>query len=78
LQTLLRAGLVDQLHLLCFPVLVGAGKRTFADPGLVMGLRAEHSEMSASGVVYTRYVPGGAVMRQSFVVEDGKEVIRGE
>jgi dihydrofolate reductase len=76
LQTLLRERLVDELHVLCFPVVVGAGKRLFADDAPAMSLRAEHSEMSRSGVVYTRYVPGGDITRQSFVVEDGKEVVR--
>lgn len=76
LQTLLRERLVDQLHVLVFPVVVGAGKRLFASDDLAFSLTAEHNEMTASGVVYTRYVPGGEVGREEFVVEGGKEVIK--
>ena len=36
---LLREGLLDELHLLVFPVVLGHGKRLFADPGGTVPLK---------------------------------------
>ena len=50
----LAAGLVDQLHLLLVPVLVGGGKRALPDGvGAALELLGEHR--CASGVVHLQY-----------------------
>lgn len=54
---LLRQGLLDQLDLLMFPVVVGHGKRLFDDEGIQMGLKLAASEAFSSGVVHLTYHP---------------------
>ena len=46
---LLRAGLLDELELLLFPVVVGHGKRLFGADGSQVGLKLAGSEPSAPG-----------------------------
>ncbi len=52
--TAFEAGLVDELHLFLFPVLVGGGKHALPD-GVRLGLEHEDERSFASGVVYLRY-----------------------
>ena len=56
-----RAGLVDEYHLLVAPVLVGGGKRALPeDLGPVLDLElVEQRRFDASGVTYLRYRLGG-------------------
>jgi dihydrofolate reductase len=54
---LLRQGLLDQLDLLMFPVIVGHGKRLFGGEGDQVGLKLAASEALASGVVHLTYHP---------------------
>ena len=65
-QTLLRHGLVDEWHLLTFPVLLGSGKRLFGEGGLPGTLRVVSSAVSGTGVVITRYASAGEVVTGSF------------
>ena len=53
------AGLVDELHLLLVPVLVGGGKRALPD-GIRIELEHEEQRSFSSGVVYLRYRVGPA------------------
>ena len=48
-QTLLRHGLIDRFHLWVFPVVIGSGKRLFADGTVPAGLRLVVSEVSTDG-----------------------------
>ena len=57
---LLRQGLLDQLHLLMFPVVVGHGKRLFGGEGNQVGLTLAASEAFTSGVVHLTYHPASA------------------
>jgi dihydrofolate reductase len=66
LQTLIRHGLVDEFQLLIFPVLVGTGKRLFADGTLPAALELLESRVSPSGVVIGRYKPAGPLTTGSF------------
>lgn len=55
----LRAGLVDQVHLFVFPVVVGGGTRVWPeDLSVTLRLAAEHR--FSSGVVHLRYSCDGA------------------
>ena len=63
---LLAAGLLDELVLMVFPVLLGAGKRLFGDgtpPGTLA--LAEH-EVTPAGTVIAQYRPAGPVRTGSF------------
>jgi dihydrofolate reductase len=62
-QTLLEHDLVDELHLMVFPVLVGSGKRLFAGGTVPTGLRLVETAASAGGVVVTSYVRDGKLDR---------------
>jgi dihydrofolate reductase len=56
---LLDHDLVDRLHLLVFPVIVGAGQRLFADNAQATGLALDRSRTTGSGVEISVYRPVG-------------------
>lgn len=64
---LLAHGLVDEFHLMVFPVLLGRGKRLFDGGTLPSALKLVRSRISDSGVVMATYVPDGEVRTGSFV-----------
>jgi dihydrofolate reductase len=53
-QSLLQEGLIDELNLLIYPVVVGRGKRLFQD-GSNLTLKLKQSKTSSSGVLLTTY-----------------------
>jgi dihydrofolate reductase len=53
--SLLRVGLVDQLNLLIFPVVVGHGRRLFHDDGDSIDLRLLSSHWLDNGVLHVVY-----------------------
>ena len=65
-QTLLRAGLVDEWQLITFPVVLGTGKRLFADGAVPAALRLLSSSTTPTGVVVTRYAPAGELVTGTF------------
>ncbi len=54
---LLRHGLLDQLDLLVFPVVLGSGKRLFDKPDGQLPLTLTRSEAFSTGVVHLSYQP---------------------
>ncbi|OEV01661.1 dihydrofolate reductase family protein [Streptomyces oceani] len=54
-QSLLAAGLIDELRLAIAPVVVGSGRRLFPDGGTPAGLRLLHSETTPSGIAVHAY-----------------------
>jgi dihydrofolate reductase len=58
-RTLLEHDLLDELRLLVFPVIVGAGRRLFPDAGVATGLRLVDSRTTPSGVAIHVYQPAG-------------------
>ena len=70
LQTLFAQGLVDDLQLLTFPVLLGRGKRLFGDSVRPGELQLVDSRTSTTGVVMSRYRPGGKVRTGSFATQE--------
>jgi dihydrofolate reductase len=70
-QTLLEHDLVDELHLLVFPVLVGSGKRLFGGGTVPAGLRLVETASTARGVVISRYVRDGTLEQGALGPETG-------
>ena len=66
IQTLLQHGLVDEYRLWVFPLVIGSGKRLFADGTIPAGLRLVDSKVSTTGVVIGTYEPAGEVITGSF------------
>lgn len=58
-RALLEAGLLDQVKLMIYPVIVGKGMRLFADDGPDVRLELEDSRTTPSGVVIQSYRPAG-------------------
>ena len=69
IQTLLKHDLVDELRLWIFPVVLGSGKRLFAEGAIPAGLRLVDSKVSTTGVVMTSYERAGEVSIGSFALE---------
>jgi dihydrofolate reductase len=55
IRTLQRAELVDEYRLLVFPVILGEGKRLFAEGTAPAGLKHTSSTATEAGVVYVTY-----------------------
>jgi dihydrofolate reductase len=66
IQTLVPAGLVDEFRVWTFPVLVGSGKRLFAEGTTPAGLRLADTTVSTTGVVIGTYEPAGDIELGSF------------
>ena len=66
IQTLLRHNLVDEFRLWVFPVVIGSGKRLFADGTIPAGLKLIDSKISTTGVVIGTYEPAGELVTGSF------------
>ena len=66
IQTLLRHNLVDQYRLWVFPLVIGSGKRLFADGTVPSGLRLVDSKVSTTGVVMGTWEPAGGIVTGSF------------
>jgi dihydrofolate reductase len=60
-QSLMEQGLVDQLDLWVYPVVLGSGKRLFADGALPVALHLADSRTLANGSVLLRYEKAGNV-----------------
>ena len=73
IQTLSRHELVDEYRLWFFPVVVGAGKRLFADGTPAGGLRLVDSKVSSTGVVISTYEPAGELVTGSFALDQPSE-----
>jgi dihydrofolate reductase len=55
--TLMEHDLVDEWRLMVFPIVVGAGKRCFGDPGRAVDLRLVESRAVGEGVAILTYEP---------------------
>ncbi len=75
-HTLHDAGLIDEYRLVVFPVVIGTGKRLFADGSVPGSLRLVHSSTTGSGAVAMALRPAGSLGTGDIEVVDGKEVVR--
>jgi dihydrofolate reductase len=65
-RQLLAAGLVDELRLLIYPVVLARGKRLFGDNAHASAFTLAHSTRTPGGVLITRYVRSGEVRTGAF------------
>ena len=70
IQTLLKNDLVDEFHVWTFPVVLGSGKRLFADGAVPAGLKVDAVKTSTTGVVIATYQRAGAIKYGSFALEE--------
>jgi dihydrofolate reductase len=76
-QTLLSEDLVDGLRLLLYPIVLGRGKRLFAEGTIPRAFTLEGSTTSPSGVVMARYERSGDITLGSFVQEESAAEVKG-
>lgn len=69
IQTLLRESLVDEMRLWIFPVVLGSGKRLFADGTIPAALKLVSSKSSSTGVTINTYDRAGAIPYGTFEVD---------
>lgn len=69
-QTLLQQGLVDELRLWFFPVILGKGKRLFAEGTVPSSFKLIESCTTSSGVVSAVFQPAGKPRQGIFALED--------
>ena len=69
-QSLLANGLIDELRLLVFPLLLGNGKKLFGDGSAPAALKLGDSRTSTTGVIMATYVPEGSVHTGSFALDE--------
>jgi len=70
LQSLLRFGLVDRMTLWVYPLLLGSGKRVFADGTVPTALRLTESVTYPSGTLHVTYETAGVPTYGNLTVED--------
>ena len=68
-QLLLANDLVDELRLLIYPLVLGAGKRLFDGGAAPAAFRLTRSTTSASGVIVATYERSGEITSGSFAME---------
>jgi len=70
------AGLIDEDRLIVFPVVVGTGKKLFADGCVPLSLRLVESSGTSAGAVACTLRPTAApVGGQTFGLVDGQEAV---
>lgn len=74
-RTLHDAGLVDEYRLLVFPVVIGSGKRLFADGAATSAYTLLDSDVTSAGVIHQVLRPT-AFATGEVMVEDGHETLR--
>ena len=65
IQTLLKYGLIDRMHLWIYPITIGNGKRLFAEGTQAEGFKLVDSKIGTTGVIFATYEPGGTLKPSS-------------
>ena len=66
MQTLLQHDLVDELWLKIFPVVLGPGKRLFAEGTILAAFKLIDTQTTPSGVIFANYKRDGDVKTGAF------------
>jgi len=69
IQSLLPHNLIDEFHLLIFPVVLGKGKRLFDQGAIPEGLELVDQKVSSTGVIMATYRPAGEIKAGTFGLE---------
>jgi dihydrofolate reductase len=67
-QTLIKHGLIDEYRLFSYPVVIGSGRRLFADGAVPAALKLVDSKTTGSGIVINAYQPAGELQHGSFAL----------
>ncbi|TPI08671.1 dihydrofolate reductase [Mesorhizobium sp. B4-1-3] len=70
IQTLLANGLIDEIRLMIFPLLLGKGKRLFGDNAMPAAFKLVKSQASTTGVIMATYERGGEIRTGSFAQQE--------
>jgi dihydrofolate reductase len=73
LQTLWKEGLVDELSVRIFPVVLGKGKRLFGNGARPAGLKLVKSQSFPTGVIVANYQPASEVKTGDFQLAEPTE-----
>ncbi|HLF33958.1 MAG TPA: dihydrofolate reductase family protein [Cyclobacteriaceae bacterium] len=73
IQTLLANDLIERIYTWVFPVMIGTGKRLFAEGSKAQGLKLVDSKVSSTGVIISTYEPAGDLVMGSFVLDEPTE-----
>ncbi|ACT92601.1 dihydrofolate reductase family protein [Dyadobacter fermentans] len=74
IQTLLRHNLIDEMNIWIFPLVIGQGKKLFANGTVPSNLKLTKHSVSSTGVIMTTYVPDGEIKVGSFALEEPTEL----
>jgi dihydrofolate reductase len=72
LQTLFKNDLVDELHLMIFPITLGQGKRLFAGGTIPAAFKVTESQISPNGVIIVNYERDGGVKTGEVQIEQNE------
>ena len=70
LQTLIREDLIDRYVVWVFPLVLGTGKKLFAEGAVPLGLTLKSSRQFQSGVVVNDFAREGGIKYGSFALEE--------
>ena len=74
-QALMEHGLVDEYRLLTYPVILGAGRRLFAEGAKPTALRPVDHKTTSTGVSIDVYQPVGEPTYGSFALDDEERIV---
>ncbi|MEJ2560581.1 MAG: dihydrofolate reductase family protein [Anaerolineae bacterium] len=66
IQTLLKHDLIDEMHLVIFPVVIGKGKRFFGEGTHPSSFKLVNSKTSSTGVIIATYERSGELKAGTF------------
>jgi dihydrofolate reductase len=74
-QTLIARDLIDEYRLFTFPVVLGTGRRLFADGARPAALRLTSNRTTRGGALLSTYEPAGPLQQGSFGIEEGRDAV---